>query len=72
MVLHNELHDKALLQDGAVEHLSLYGELHLEPLAVGLSPDEASINKLHFLQSGQSSQREKQMVQSEGNTKKTE
>lgn len=52
VVLHHKLHHEALLQDGAVEDLGLDGQLHLEPLAVGLSPDEPRVNQLHLLQGG--------------------
>lgn len=48
VVLDHELHHEALLQDGAVEHLRLDGQLDLEALGVRLSPDEASIHQLHL------------------------
>ncbi len=35
MPFHHVLHHKRLLQDGAVEHLTLDGQLHLEPHAAG-------------------------------------
>lgn len=52
VVFDDKLDDKALLQDGAVEDLCLDGELHLEPLAVRLRPDEAGVHQLHLLLGG--------------------
>ncbi len=46
VVLDDELDDKGLLQDGAVEDLALDGQLDLEALGVRLCPDEASIDQL--------------------------
>ena len=50
VIVHHIFHHKALLQDGAVKHLCLDGDLDLQALAVGLCPYETSVHQLHFLQ----------------------
>ena len=44
------LDHEGLLQDGAAHHLGLHLQLHLEPLAVRLRPQEARVYQLHLLQ----------------------
>ena len=48
--LDHKLHHERLLQDCAVHHLSLHCHLHLEPLAVRLSPNEPRVHELDLLQ----------------------
>ena len=50
LVGHRVLHHEGLLQDGAAHHLGLHLQLHLEPLAVRLRPQEARVYQLHLLQ----------------------
>lgn len=46
VVLDHILDHKGLLQDGSVKDLGLDSQLDLQALGVGLSPNEAGINKL--------------------------
>ena len=46
----HELDDEALLEERAVEHLLLDGQLDLDALGVGLGPDEARVDQLHSLE----------------------
>jgi len=45
LVCHDVLHHKGLLEDGGGKHLLLNRQLDLDPLGVGLGPDEAGINQ---------------------------
>lgn len=50
LISHRVLHHKSLLKNCSSKNLCLDLELHLEPLAVGLRPEEARIDQLDLLQ----------------------
>ena len=47
----HEFDDKALLKESSIEHFLLNRKFHLDTSRMGLGPHEASIHKLHSLQS---------------------
>ena len=48
LVGHSVLHHEGLLEDGPAHHLGLHLQLHLQPLAVGLRPQEVGVDQLDF------------------------
>ena len=56
LISHSELHHEGLLEDGPAHHLCLHLQLHLQPLAVGLRPQEVGVDQLDFVETLQSLQ----------------
>ena len=50
LIGHSELHHEGLLEDGPAHHLGLHLQLHLQPLAVGLRPQEVGVDQLDFVE----------------------
>ena len=49
LILDHKFDNKSLLQHGEIDHLFLDGQLDLNPLRMGLGPDESGVNQLHLL-----------------------
>ena len=50
LIGHAVLHHEGLLEDGTAHHLRLHLQLHLQPLAVRLRPEERGVDQLDFIE----------------------
>lgn len=51
VAFYNKFHDKALLENGTVQHFSLDSEFNFQPHGVRFGPNKASVNEFDLLQS---------------------
>ena len=59
LIGHSELHHEGLLEDRPAHHLCLHLQLNLQPLTVGLRPQEVGVDQLDFVET-------LQLLQTEG------